>query len=475
MSEKRRPFGLAKESAEVKTVLAPVVGRKSVVPTGARRAFLQVVEGSAVADRIEIPQSPAGLVAGRSEEVDFTLNAPHASRRHARFFYKNGQLMVEDLGSANGTQVNDASIEMATPLKGGDLIYVAGVTLEVLVEGDTPRPKQLTAPPEGATVVDGMAGLAIRSMTPDPPPDVPDHLSRHGQYATAPEGLPPYPPQDTERPPEDTSRALVLSRPQERGMSAPPARAQPPARPGPSPPASRSQQRPAARPASASQRAVPASGARRGKLPPGARAALDRMGSDFGRPEDSLYTPLPPASPPSFDDFDEPSLANRLEPPSRVRGAARPEQPTVEEPQEGLAAPRRGIVIACCAILLGVMGVILFVPAGKPKKAPSPPIEEARERRPDPPPTGAAGASGGTVVAPAEAVAESDAPYEPSLPPPKPDQLKQAVEAFEGSNYPLALRHFTILRDASPGDPALEFMVRLVGRRAELVQPGSPR
>ncbi len=464
MSEKRRPFGLAKESAEVKTVLAPVVGRKSVVPTGARRALLQVVEGSAVADRVEVPQTPAGLVVGRSEEVDFTLNAPHASRRHARFFYRNGQLLVEDLGSANGTQVNDSSIEIAMPLKGGDLVYVAGVTLEVVIEGETPRPKQLTAPPpEGATVVDPMAGLALRRMTPDPPPDVPDHLLGHGQFVTAPEGLPPYPPQDTERPVEDTSRALVLSRPQQRGLSAPPQRVppkqagRPPQRPGSQPPAA------------APQRAVVA---QKGKLPPGARAALARMGSDFGRPEDSLYTPLPPASPPAFDDFDEPSLANRLEPPSRARGGTRPEQPTLEEPKDRLAAPRRGIVIACCALLLGVMAVILLVPANRPRKVPPPPpVEEARERAPD------QGATGPLGAAPsAEANAEADAPYEPSLPPPKPDQLKQAVEAFEGSNYPLALRHFTILRDASPGDPTLEFMVRLVGRRAELVQPsGGPR
>ena len=46
------------------------------------------------------------LVIGRTETCDIVLPAHMVSRRHARIVYRNGQHMVEDLGSTNGTFVN---------------------------------------------------------------------------------------------------------------------------------------------------------------------------------------------------------------------------------------------------------------------------------------------------------------------------------------------------------------------------------
>ena len=78
-----------------------------VVLTGADpdgRPISLRVPGRAVAD-------PAGAVVGRSPfEGEVVLNHPEVSRRHFRLFRADGALMVEDLGSMNGTALDGAPL-----------------------------------------------------------------------------------------------------------------------------------------------------------------------------------------------------------------------------------------------------------------------------------------------------------------------------------------------------------------------------
>lgn len=53
------------------------------------------------------------------EGCDITLTSDHASRKHAKATLEGGVLRLEDLGSANGTFVNDEKIE-ASEIKPGD-------------------------------------------------------------------------------------------------------------------------------------------------------------------------------------------------------------------------------------------------------------------------------------------------------------------------------------------------------------------
>jgi hypothetical protein len=46
------------------------------------------------------------VVIGRARDVDFRVDHPSVSRRHAAVFWADGRLVVEDLGSTNGTMVN---------------------------------------------------------------------------------------------------------------------------------------------------------------------------------------------------------------------------------------------------------------------------------------------------------------------------------------------------------------------------------
>ena len=55
------------------------------------------------------------------------------SRRHARLLLKGNQLLIEDLGSANGTRVNDVTLapNQPFPLQHGDFIRLGRLRLHV--------------------------------------------------------------------------------------------------------------------------------------------------------------------------------------------------------------------------------------------------------------------------------------------------------------------------------------------------------
>ncbi|NND68577.1 MAG: FHA domain-containing protein, partial [Halioglobus sp.] len=59
---------------------------------------------------------------GRSKDADITISDPKISRSHARFKLAGTELTVEDLGSANGTRVNQRKIDVPTALANGDTI-----------------------------------------------------------------------------------------------------------------------------------------------------------------------------------------------------------------------------------------------------------------------------------------------------------------------------------------------------------------
>ena len=85
----------------------------------------------AAADRATF-RIPAGAVKtiGRSAGAEFILDAPLVSRLHCQLSAGNDGLEVKDLGSTNGTFVNDKRITAAT-LRPGDRLKVGRVELRV--------------------------------------------------------------------------------------------------------------------------------------------------------------------------------------------------------------------------------------------------------------------------------------------------------------------------------------------------------
>jgi hypothetical protein len=65
-------------------------------------------------------------VVGRDPEARVRLLSNRVSRRHAELRWEDGGLVVEDLGSTNGTRVNDERVTGSAPVAGGDRLSFGG-------------------------------------------------------------------------------------------------------------------------------------------------------------------------------------------------------------------------------------------------------------------------------------------------------------------------------------------------------------
>ena len=88
---------------------------------------LLVLQGPDKGRRFELPDAPA-LVGRESRSLPLSDNT--VSRRHCDLIPSNGEWVVRDLGSANGTYVNGGRVLSTAPLKVGDQLRV-GRTLMV--------------------------------------------------------------------------------------------------------------------------------------------------------------------------------------------------------------------------------------------------------------------------------------------------------------------------------------------------------
>ncbi len=71
------------------------------------------------------------VVVGRSEQADVFLDDSYASEFHLRFSSIDGGLVLQDLGSTNGTYVNGRRIASPVGLSKGDAVQVGKTVMEV--------------------------------------------------------------------------------------------------------------------------------------------------------------------------------------------------------------------------------------------------------------------------------------------------------------------------------------------------------
>jgi pSer/pThr/pTyr-binding forkhead associated (FHA) protein len=76
-----------------------------------------------------VPLASGENVIGRATDGLITLPSTKVSRRHARIVVCNERVILEDLGSRNGTYVGDRRIESAVELKNGDRIGIGSALL----------------------------------------------------------------------------------------------------------------------------------------------------------------------------------------------------------------------------------------------------------------------------------------------------------------------------------------------------------
>jgi DNA-binding winged helix-turn-helix (wHTH) protein len=146
MSEVRTAIGDgARDSVFVRTVhgVGYAFSGEVVELTSTRIEEAQRVSGFVVisgARRIALGEGENVL--GRDTDVSVCLDSSTVSRRHARIMITGDRATLEDLGSKNGTFVNEQRIESVTFLKDGDQILVGSIlcTLRALnanVSGET--------------------------------------------------------------------------------------------------------------------------------------------------------------------------------------------------------------------------------------------------------------------------------------------------------------------------------------------------
>lgn len=101
--------------------------------SAAQRLGLRVVEpGASTLQAGEILDVVPGTTLGRGGGADLVLADNAVSAEHARVDRVGRRWVVTDLGSTNGTRVNNAVVSEQAPLANGDVLAVGTVRLEVV-------------------------------------------------------------------------------------------------------------------------------------------------------------------------------------------------------------------------------------------------------------------------------------------------------------------------------------------------------
>jgi pSer/pThr/pTyr-binding forkhead associated (FHA) protein len=71
------------------------------------------------------------LVIGRSDKCHIVLDDSYVSQVHARIFPRGASVVVEDLGSTNGTYVNRKRVSAPSELQRGDKVKIGRTVMEL--------------------------------------------------------------------------------------------------------------------------------------------------------------------------------------------------------------------------------------------------------------------------------------------------------------------------------------------------------
>ncbi len=114
-----------------KTVVT-VISKISERPVG-KEACLVVIYGLELGKKFNLDQATISL--GRSSKADIQIDQESVSRNHAKIVNTGKSIILRDLGSTNGTYVNDDLIDEYV-LRDGDLIKIGRTIFKFLTGGN---------------------------------------------------------------------------------------------------------------------------------------------------------------------------------------------------------------------------------------------------------------------------------------------------------------------------------------------------
>jgi predicted component of type VI protein secretion system len=134
------------------------------------------------------------ILLGRSEEAKFRIQHDLVSRRHCELFERDGAVYVHDLGSTNGTFVDDEQIPTSTKtvVRPGGVVRVGGLAFRVDYEPAAVVEPAVARPAADLTVEDDRAGDTIGGSLEEQPDFQVEHADEEPPpAAAAPAAEPP--------------------------------------------------------------------------------------------------------------------------------------------------------------------------------------------------------------------------------------------------------------------------------------------
>ncbi|HEX4383340.1 MAG TPA: FHA domain-containing protein [Myxococcales bacterium] len=120
-----------------------------------------------------VPMVREEITIGRQDGNTIRLTERNVSRKHARLFKENGNLVIEDLGSYNGVRVNGEKVSSPTAIKEGDLVEIGDYDLGVQGKLEAATPSARPAPPPAVTKPPHTTPIAVKPAAPAPVPQAP--------------------------------------------------------------------------------------------------------------------------------------------------------------------------------------------------------------------------------------------------------------------------------------------------------------
>lgn len=161
--------------------------------------ILEIIEGGEAGRQVPLT---GAVDIGRDPSMPLALDDTQASRRHARVSIENNQPVVEDLGSTNGTYVNDQPIQGPRALQAGDRVRIGLTVLQLRDSAQVARQPSAVMPvPQVTAIGQGvLQPAAPRELAPPQPAAAEPSRSapQFGVEETEPAFVPPEVIEDVE-------------------------------------------------------------------------------------------------------------------------------------------------------------------------------------------------------------------------------------------------------------------------------------
>ena len=155
------------------------------------------IEAGAERQRFELPEAATEIVIGRSADCQWIIPSGAVSRRHAVLRRRGDELVVEDLGSSNGTLVNGERLSGPRTLRDRDKLQLGAVEIRVVIPEPEPAADRTMALDATRRMPPEPPAPHTRVAAPPPPLAPPQHSGRTATAAVSPQPPPPVPSAQT--------------------------------------------------------------------------------------------------------------------------------------------------------------------------------------------------------------------------------------------------------------------------------------